>query len=90
MFILKIAQALAISDIFLVLSTFKVSSERDESGIAMDRFNVTVYKECRLIIYLRAEIFLWLFLQNFQFAHLKCTDREQLPASLNRVHGPQQ
>jgi hypothetical protein len=33
------AHALAISAIFLVLSIFRVSSERAESGIAIDRFN---------------------------------------------------
>ncbi len=38
-FTLKIAQALANSEIFLDLSNFVVSSERAESGIAMDKFN---------------------------------------------------
>ena len=38
--ILKIAQALASTEIFLVLSIFSDSSDNADSGIATDNFNV--------------------------------------------------
>ena len=40
MSILKIAHALAKTEIFLVLSIFNDSSDREDSGIATDNFNI--------------------------------------------------
>ena len=40
MSILKIEQALAKTDIFLVLSILSDSSDNDDSGMATDNFNV--------------------------------------------------
>jgi hypothetical protein len=59
------AHALAISDIFLDLSNFVLSSERAESGIAIDSFNVIFDQECESVTYLHVGIFLLQFLHNY-------------------------
>ena len=63
--ILKIAHALANTDIFLVLSIFKDSSESAESGIATDNFNILLSLFPGVASSYHVDIFLWLNLQMF-------------------------
>ena len=63
--ILKIAQALAKTDIFLVLSIFKDSSDNAESGIATDNFNMLLSHVARATNSYHVDIVLWLNLQKF-------------------------
>jgi len=58
-------QALARTDIFLVLSILSESSDNDDSGMATDNFNVIFsHKQLKVIIFLHVDIFLLQTLHN--------------------------